>query len=59
MMEIMNRIIGNNNTLSRFTRLRRGEFEEALAKFNKIAKEGSDAPHFRNDESKKSDAENQ
>ena len=41
------------------TRLRRGEFEETLARFNKIVKNNPDAPHFRDDEHKKSDAGNQ
>ena len=59
MMETMDRVIGNDETLYRFTRLRRGEFEEALARFDKIVKNNPDAPHFRDDESKKSDAGNQ
>ena len=59
MMETMDRIIGDDDTLYRFTRLRRGEFEETLARFDKIVKNNPDAPHFRDDEHKKSDAGNQ
>ena len=36
MMKVMDRIIGDDEQLYRFTRLRRGEFEEALARFDKI-----------------------
>ncbi len=43
----------------RFTRLRRGEFKEALALFDKIIRNSPDVPHFRDDKSRKSDAGNQ
>ncbi len=44
MMEMMDRIIGDDEQLYRFTRLRRGEFEETLARFDKIVKNNPDAP---------------
>ena len=45
--------------MKRSTRLHRAEFEEALARFDKIVKNNLDVPHFRDDERRKSDACNQ
>ena len=59
MMETMDRIIGDDEQLYRFTRFYRAKFEEALIRFDKIVKNNPNTPHFKDDESKKSNAGNQ
>ena len=59
MMKTIDRIIGDDEQLYRFTRLRRGEFKEALVRFDEITRNSPDAPRFRDGERKQSDARNQ